>query len=97
MPSVKYLVDDKPVLTLNYTERMKLSNKGSCPNCNGMDFLLLLRELPKSMDPYIRAKMGGKRPVYQCKNCRYWTDWFDGWTWHPEEELAKEIKKVETC
>ena len=58
-------------------------NLDSCPNCGSKKFELTL--IPQPNHP---LKEFRNRPIYRCVECGYWTDWFDGWIWHPPVMLS---------
>jgi len=66
-------------LTLEQREKLN-----SCPNCGSKKFKLTLISQPGHPLKEFR-----KRPVYKCVKCGYWTDWFDGWIWHPPLDEEK--------
>lgn len=63
-------------ITLTFEEREKLDR---CPRCGSQKFEL---KVIKIKHPIFKG-----RPIYQCCKCGYWTDWFDGWVWHPPSKL----------
>lgn len=90
-------MSSKPEIRLSYEDRMKLMTEGKCPNCQNKEFIMANIEKEKHKNHLFKAFRKG-RPVYICQNCRYWTDWFDGWNWHPPiseiQKLIKEIKEI---
>jgi len=75
-------------ITLSFEEREKLSKEPKCPRCECEEFKLTLAERTTSKKhPFPSIQIG--RPIIQCSKCGYWTDWFDGYVWHPKEELRK--------
>jgi len=73
-------------ITLDFEQRQKLSK---CPKCGSKS--IILKNIPQPNHP---LKEFRQRPVYQCKDCGYWTDWFDGWHWHPPEKLERKSRGV---
>jgi len=70
------------MIQLNFEQRMELAKTPAhCPNCDSTE--LNMKTIPNPDNP---IKSFQKRPVYYCTKCGYWTDWFDGWAWHPPEE-----------
>jgi len=63
-------------IILNFKER---NNLDKCPNCKSTEFII--NKIPIK-SPEVR-EMLKVRIIVQCKNCGYWTDWFDGYTWYP--------------
>ena len=74
-------------IILTPEQRRNLGDGGvlRCPHCEGVNFtrnVVKLTEHP----------LFTERPVIRCERCQYWTDIFDGYTWHPPEDL-KEAEK----
>ena len=63
-------------IILSFEERRNLDK---CPNCNSKEFIMKIIPIK---NPEVRQLLT-TRVVIQCKKCGYWTDWFDGYTWHP--------------
>lgn len=72
------------VIHLTFVQRMMMSKHATCPNCKGNKFTMKNIPMPKHPLPQMR-----QRPIIKCTKCGYWTDWFDGWDWHPPEETQK--------
>ncbi|MHA1280444.1 MAG: hypothetical protein ACTSQ8_25025 [Candidatus Helarchaeota archaeon] len=73
-------MEEDGTILLSYDERMNLK---TCPNCKKMEFIY---KLIKFKNHPLNLK---GRVIIQCCNCGYWTDWYDGWKWHPKQELEK--------
>jgi uncharacterized protein with PIN domain len=71
---------------LTFEQREKMKKKATCPNCKNDKFVRVLAEKEVMKNhPLKEFRLG--RPIVQCSKCGYWTDWFDGWIWHPKEML----------
>ena len=71
---------------LNWEERKNLR---VCPNCKGEEFEM--KNIPNPDHPLPEFRV---RSSYTCLKCGYWTDWFDGWHWHPP--LIVDAKRSES-
>lgn len=79
----------RTAISLNFEQRMELTKyPARCPNCKSIK--LGMKNIPNPDHP---LKEFRKRPVYYCSECGYWTDWFDGYTWQPPENLGSEETK----
>jgi len=73
------------VIKLTFQERVRLTNEAYCPNCKSRELHLKAVKLRAN---HPARDILGRRVVYECRNCGYWTDWFDGYTWRPKEMLS---------
>lgn len=69
-------------ITLSHEQRLKLAEEIECPHCGCKVFQRHVIEFKGN--PLFKD-----RAIYQCEKCGYWTDVFDGYTWHPKEELKE--------
>jgi len=76
-------VSEQNAIRLTFDERQKMNNTGECPNCHKKEFVLKAHPTPNH-------PLFPSRPIYQCVSCEWWTDWFDGYVWHPKEDLNNE-------
>ena len=71
-------------INLSFEQRMKLAEiPAHCPNCDSIK--LSIKTIPNPDNP---IKQFQERAIYYCTECGYWTDWFDGYTWHPSKILV---------
>ena len=75
------------VIRLTFKEKKKMEQHTKCPHCGYDEFLM--KNIPTPSHPF---KQMSNIPIYQCTRCGYWTGVFDGWNWHPQEEIER-LKK----
>jgi len=76
----------RAIIKLSYDQRMELAKTPAhCPNCNSTE--LNIKTIPNPTHP---VKSFQKRLICYCGECGYWTDFFDGWTWYPPQNLTSE-------
>ncbi len=73
-------------ITLSFEQRLELAEEVKCPCCGWKIFQRHTIEL-------MGNPLFTDRAIYQCEKCGYWTDIFDGYVWHPKEELKETIPR----